>query len=1030
LNCVRCSADVPADARFCPACGAPQRRSEAERRSLSVVFCDLVGSVALSTQLDPEDLRDLIRAYQQVCERAVARFEGHVAQYLGDGVLAYFGYPVAHEDDARRAVHASLEIVTGLQGVAAQWKRERGIELRLRIGVHSGPAVVGEMGGSGAGAQQAPLATGETPNIAARVQSLAEPGTVLISAATHALVRGYFRCERIADAQVKGVDQPLALHRVLGVTGAASRLAAAGEEGLLPFVGRGSVVDGLLARWGAVEAGRGQVVLLRGDAGIGKSRLLRTLRERIGGDLVRHLEAQCSPYHQSSAFAPIIEMIQRALDIGPHLAADERLAALRAGLSQVVTGEPEETLALIAGLMSIELPAAAPADTTPQRQRRRTIETLAELVVVSSRRVPTLLAFEDLHWADPSTLEFLDELLAHVPATPLLLVLTSRPEFAAPWVQPQRGISELMLDALPDEVAGAIVANAARGHALPARLLQRVLARAEGNPLYLEEITRVVVDAALPAGADEASMADTLIPATVQESLAARIDRLGPAKPIAQLAAALGRRFSYELLQAMAALPPPGLHDALARLVSEDLLVQHGTPPQAQFTFKHALLQDAAYGSLLRSRRQEIHGNVAQTLLERFPETCEAQPELPAQHYSEAGRTQEAIALWRKAAERAVARSSQAEAAAHLSRALELVRTLPLGAERVQAELTLLITLGPILMAIRGYADPKVEQTYRQARELCAAIGDTPQIVPVLFGLWAFYVVRGDLRIALGLVEQLLRLVRGSGDSGVELEAHLVHGTTLHFLAELEGARRAFESAIALYRPAEHRIHAQVFGQEPGAASHIYLAQTLAVMGEREAAAGHVLAADSIVQETSHSHTTAYCGWYQALLLRWEGDASGVHAAALRGIALSQEQGFPIWQAGGDILAGWAGVELGHDAEAALAQLRAGIDWCRSSGTELYMPYCMSLLASALAKLGRLDEARAQIDAAVAREAGGEQRISLAELYRLQAEIMQRQGAPQAEVRETLQRAIELATTQRATLWEQRARASLTRLGS
>lgn len=1060
MQCLRCRAAVPVDARFCPSCGAPQLRNcvhcgtgnlpgdrfckgcgkplaaaaeadtaltaasaEAERRNLTVMFCDLAGSVALSAVLDAEDLRDLMRAYQQICASAVARYDGHVAQYLGDGVLAYFGYPIAHEDDARRAVHAALETVEGLVPLAGRWRRERNVELQVRIGVHSGQVVIGEMGGAG---RSQTLATGETPNIAARIQGLAAPGSIVISAATQALVRGYFRIDPLLRQPVKGIEQPLALYRVIGATGAASRLAALGDEALLPFVGRDEPVDQLTQRWADAQNGRGHVALLQGDPGMGKSRLLRALRERLALPGSARLEMQCSPYQQGSAFAPVIEWLEGRLGIRRDQSPAERSAALLAGLAGLDSDNPAETLSLLADLLSIERPPGhAELNLTPQGQRRRTIEHLVELLMQHARCQPTLMVIEDLHWADPSTLETLDELVARTTGAPLLVVMTHRPEFVPSWLR-SPCVSQISLGPLSAETATAIIASVNGGQALPPGVQQLVLARAEGNPLYLEEITRVVVDAGLK---HDPAQAERAIPATVQESLAARIDRLGAAKPIAQLAAALGRQFSFDLLRALSD-PPPELREVLGRLVTENMLVSQGTESAPVYSFKHALLQDAAYQSLLRSRRREIHATIARTLVEQFPQTCEAQPELVAHHHTEAGHTEQAVSFWRSAGERALARSAQVEAAGHFSQALALVRGLPAGAERTQAELGLLMTLGPLQMATKGYADPSVAQTYREAREICEQIGEIPQIVPVLFGLWAYHVVRGDLSLALDLGGQILRLVQGAGDSGLLLEAHVVRGVTQYFIGEFDAAAQTLREAIAIYRPDEHRAHAQVFGQEPGMAVHVYLAKTLAVMGDAGGAASHAQMAAQIAEQTGHFHTSGFCMTYQMIVHLLAGDAAAVGALAARCGTLAREQGFPIWEAASELLGGWAAVAGGGPVEDGLSRMRRGLSRWRATGTALYAPYWAGLLAEALAGQGQLDIARATIDDALALEEGSEERLSLAELRRLRAEIMLRQhgAGAQGAARQDLQQAIALARAQGAGLWQRRAQASLDEL--
>lgn len=1045
MDCIRCRADVPADARFCPTCGAPQSRlcgncnvanatsdrfckgcgraldvtAEAERRILTIVFCDLVGSVELSAQLDPEDLRELMRAYQQVCEDAIGRFDGHVAQYLGDGVLAYFGYPAAHEDDARRAVLASMEIVQALEPLAAQWRDKRGVELRLRIGVHSGPTVVGEMG---RGAGGLPLASGETPNVAARCQALAEPGTVLISGATHTLVRGYFHFERLAAATIKGIERPLPLYRVLSATGALSRLAAAADTDLLPFVGRDAALHAILEHWSTVEQGHGRVVLLRGEAGIGKSRLLQVVQDHVVGQGARHLQAQCSPYHRASAFAPVIAVLESELGLGKGLEASQRADALRAGLDGVKTVDRAETLALISNLLSIDVPGVQQPIGSPQRLRRRTIETLAEYTIALARTTPTLFVFEDLHWADPSTLEFLDELIARASEAPLLLAASSRLDYT-PLLKQAEGPAELTLGALDEASARAIVHNAARGQSLPEIVVQRVLVRAEGNPLYLEEITRVVVDAG--------ARADTVIPATVQESLLARIDGLGPAKPIAQLAAAIGRRFSYELLRSMAGVPPAGLNKALDRMVIEEVLIQQGTVPAAQFLFKHALLQDAAYQSLLRVRRREIHAMIARVLADRFPETCEMQPELPARHYTEAELPREAIPLWRQAGERAVARSALVEAASHFASALQLLRALPMDAERAQAELGTLLALGAVLIATKGYSDPQVEQTYGQARELCAAIGDTPQLVPALIGLFGYYMTRADLKVARPLAEQTLAFAQGSDreDSSISHLAYLMHGFAMYQGGAVESARHSFTESARHYRPNRDRANTVAFGQETGMIAQVYLAITLAVSGDSALALHHAQQASAIASEARHPYTSAFCAGARCNLAQLMGDLEATSLHAQYGVDLAREQGFPMWHAFCSVYEGWCAAKRDPGSAVALGHIREGLMMYSAMGMRFYTAYLMGLLATALSGGGQLIEARAMIDEALAYETARDERVFLSDLHRRRAEIRHLLAEPDAQVRDDLRHAVEVARSQQAGLWELRALTSLVALG-
>jgi class 3 adenylate cyclase/predicted ATPase len=997
---------------------------------LTVLFCDIVGSMTLSSQLDPEDLREVIGGYQQACAHIVQRHEGHIAQYLGDGILVYFGYPIAHEDDARRAVKAGLQIVAAVHVLAEEWRKRHGIDVRVRAGVHTGLVVVGEVG---AGSRREQLAVGETPNIAARVQGVAEPDTVLVSQTTQRLTKGYFIWASAGVHALKGLESPIALHRALGETGAEGRLEAADAATLTPFVGRADESALLLTEWGRAKAGVRHTVMIRGDAGIGKSRHVRELVVRLAIDAPDVLVCRCSAYHQGSAFHPIIDLVERRLGLTAAMTHAAKLEQLQLRVKALRIADPDEATALIAALISLPVPEALALKVTPQRQRRRTIETLCEIVEALASTGPVLFIVEDLHWVDPSTRDLLDELVRRSAAARLMVVLTARSDYAPSWSEPS-AVRELDLVRLDEAAARAIIGSITAGRVLPDAVVARIIDRAEGIPLYVEEITKAVLESgALVAQEGRYELAgavpDRLIPDTVLDMLLARIDRLGPGKSVAQFASAIGREFTYELLRAITNATDDELHFALDRLVGAEVLFKSGEMPNARFTFKHALIQDAAYQSLLRTKRQDIHGKIARALVEQFPDTVATRPEIPAHHLTASGRAAEAIPYWQKAGERAAQRSANFEAASHLTTALELAKGLPDGAEKVQFELALQITLGPILMATRGYANPDVAVTYQRAREICVAIGDTPQIVPVLFGLWAYYVVRGDLNTARDLCEQILRLVHGAEDSGILLEAHVVFGVTLYFIGDLPAARQHLESATTLYDPAQHRVHALIFGQEPGMASNIYLAKTLAVMGDAAGAERHRVAAATIARETDHHHTSAFCMVYETVVKHLARDTDATIAIADRTIALSDEQGFPIWKAGAQVLKGFALTERG-ELTTGIALMRTGIDGWTATGSNLYTPYWLGLLSQAERAAGESAHAHDDIERALRLEKDGEEGVTLAELHRLHAQAAIAGGDTSSSPRSELETAIAVARTQGAGLWEARATATLASLST
>ena len=709
--------------------------AEAERRQLTVLFCDLVDSTRLASQLDAEDYREVVRAYQQTCAEVIQRFEGHIAQYLGDGLLVYFGYPQAHEDDAQRAVRTGLDMVQAMATLNRRLAQEQGVRLAVRVGIHTGLVVVGEVGG---GSRQEQLALGETPNLAARLQGLAAPDTVVVSAATLRLVRGYFTAQELGAHHLKGVTAPVQVYRMLGESAAQSRLDIAGPSGLTPLVGRESEVLLLLERWAHSQEGRGQVVLLSGEAGIGKSRLVEVLRERVISQGATRMVFRCSPYHQQSALYPVIEHLQRVLHWDSTEAPEARLEALERAL-RTSRLPLEEVTPLFAALLSLPHPAHyPPLNLPPQRQRQKTHDALVAWLLEEAEQQPVLAVWEDLHWADPSTLELLGLVLDQVPTTRMLTLLTCRPEFHPSWTS-RSHLTQVTLTRLGRPQVEAMITSLTGGKALPAAVVEQVVAKTDGVPLFVEELVKMLLESGLVREEGDyyvltGPLPPLAIPSTLHDSLMARLDRLAMVKEVAQLGATLGRTFTYELLQAVSPLDEATLQQGLRQLVEAELVYQRGMPPHATYLFKHALIQEAAYQSLLRSTRQQFHQRIAQVLEARFPATVETQPELVAQHYTEAGLTEQAVVYWQRAGQQASDRSAHLEAISHFTTGIELLQTLPETPEHTQQALTLYIALGAALQVAKGQAAPEVEHAYTQARALCQQVGETPQLVPVLFG--------------------------------------------------------------------------------------------------------------------------------------------------------------------------------------------------------------------------------------------------------------------------------------------------------
>jgi len=1003
---------------------------EAERRQLTVLFCDLVDSTALSRRLDPEDLREVVRAYQAACAEVSQRFEGHIAQYLGDGLLVYFGYPQAHEDDAQRAVRTGLGIVETLATLNRRLGQRRDIRLAVRVGIHTGLVVVGEIGGGG---RQEQLALGDTPNIAARIQGLAAPDTVVISTATQRLIQGYFTCQALGDQTLKGVATPLQLYQVIRVTEVQQRFDVAVARGLTPLVGREHEVGLLRDRWAQVQAGRGHIVVLSGEAGIGKSRLVQVMKDEIIGATALRIEYRCSPFHQHSALYPVITHLERVLAWRQDDTPEDKLRKLEEALRPYPL-PMAEWVPLLAALLSLPLPEDRypPLTLTPQRQKQKTLEALLTWLLLLTEQQPVLFIVEDLHWIDPSTLEFLTLLVEQGPTARLLTLLTCRPEFQPPWGL-RTHLTPIALQRLPQSQVEVLIARVTGGKALPPEVVVQIVAKTDGVPLFVEELTKTVLESGLLRETQDhyeltGSLPPLAIPATLHDSLMARLDRLAPVKAVAQLGAVLGRTFSYEVLQAVTSLDEASLQQALARLIDAELLYQRGVPPQATYLFKHALIQDAAYQSLLKSTRQQVHQRIAQVLETCFPTFVETQPELLAHHYTQASLTEQAIPYWQRAGQHASDRSAHLEAISHFTTGLELLKTLPETPARIQQALTLYIDLGAAMQMAKGLAAPEVEDAYTQARTLCQQVGETPYLAQVLVGLWRFYVVRPQLHVAREFGETLLRLAQRASDPALSVVAHYALGATWFYLGVLSAARQHLEEGIARYTPAQRYAPVFRIGQDPGVTGRIYAAWTLWVLGYPDQALARGHEAVALAHALSHPFSLAYVRCWAAVILQLRRDVSAVHEHAEAAIALSTEQGFPLWVATGTILRGWA-LTMQGQGEEGMAQVCQGITAFRATGAAVTVPYLSTLLADVCDHLGHTaDGLQALAEAHILVEQH-EERFWEAEVCRLRGVLLLRQLVPQqAEAEACFQRALDVARRQEAISLELRAAMSLARL--
>jgi TOMM system kinase/cyclase fusion protein len=1004
---------------------------EAERRQLTVLFCDLVDSTVLASQLDPEEWREVVRAYQETCAKVIARFEGHIAQYLGDGLLVYFGYPQAHEDDAQRAVRAGLGMVEAMGQLNTRLAQGRGMQLAVRLGIHTGLVVVGDMGG---GTRQEQLALGETPNIAARLQGLAAPNTVVITGATFQLLGGFFACQSLGTPVLKGVAQPLEVYQVRSERTARSRLEAAGSTGLTPLVGREPEVALLLERWAQVKDGSGQVVLLSGEAGIGKSRLVQVLVEQVASEPQAWLTpCQCSPYYHNTALYPLIDLLERVvLPFGPEESSDQKRRKLEGFVVQY--GLPlAEAVPLFAALLSLPLGADyAPLTVSPEQQKQLTLNALLTILLRIAAQQPVLFVMEDLHWVDPTTLDFLSLLVDQGPTARILALFTFRPDFTPPWTG-RSHVTHVTLPRLPQRQAAEMTGRVAHGKALPAEVVEQVVAKTDGVPLFVEELTKMVLESGLLQERQECyvltgPLPPLAIPTTLHDSLMARLDRLAMVKGLAQLGATLGREFSYELLQAVSPWDEGTLRQGLQQLVAAEFLYQRGVPPQATYVFKHAMIQEAAYQSLLKSTRQQYHQRIAQVMEARFPASCETQPELLAHHYTESNLIAQAIGYWQRAGQRAIERSAYVEAVAHLTKGLELLMLLPDTSERAQQELSLQTALGLSWMTTKGMAASEVGEAYTRARELCQHVGDTKQLFAVSMGLCTFYRQRGEFQTARELGEQCLSLARREGEPMRILEAHRALGVPLFYLGEIALARAHLEQEMALYDPQQQQSHAFHYGVDPRISCLSTVNWALWLLGYPDQALGRGHDALTLAQELPHPYSLAYALQGAIRLHRFRREVQATQQCAETLLKISSEQGFAQWAAAGAMMRGWLLSEQGQE-EQGIAQMRRGLDAWQLMGIEAGQPYWLSLLAEAYARTSQVEETSRLLAEALFLVHKNAESWWEAELHRLKGEVLLKQAdADEREAEASFRQALDIARLQEAKSLELRAAMSVSRL--
>ena len=1001
----------------------------AERRQVTVMFSDLVGSTALSARMDPEDLREVISAYQKCVAETVGRFGGLVAKYMGDGVLVYFGYPQAHEDDAERAVRAGMELVAAVGGLKIHAK------LQTRVGIATGLVVVGDLIGSGASQEQAIV--GETPNLAARLQGVAEPNSVVIAENTRKLVGNLFELEDLGAQDLKGIAGPVRAWAALRPASVEGRFEAFHASGLTDLVGREEETELLLRRWSKAKTGEGQVVLLSGEPGIGKSRLTAALLERVASEPHTRLRYFCSPQHTDSAFYPIISQMERAAGFTHADSGQLKLDKLDAVLAPSSTSRQDA--ALFAEMLSLPNDGRYPAlELPPQERRQKTMEALRRQVDAFERKNPVLMIFEDAHWADPTSLEVFGRVVDRIAKHPVLLLITFRQEFNPPWVG-QPHVAALTINRLTRAEAGAMIDRVAGNKPMPANIRKEIIERTDGIPLFVEEMTKAMLEADSQRAAERTAAAipstAIAVPATLHASLMARLDRLGPAKEVAQIGAVIGREFSYALLSLVADQPEAKLNAALDRIVTAGLLFRQGTPPQATYLFKHALVQDAAYGTLLRDARRALHARIAATLEAQFPDIAENQPELLARHCTEAGLIDKASELWGKAGQRSLTRSALVEAVEQLTRAIAQMATLPATPALRREEIRLQVALITPLIHIKGYAAPETKAAAEQARlliEQAEALGEPPEdpllLFSMLYGFWAANYIAFNGDVMRDLAVQFLALAERQGGTVPVMIGHRLMGISLMCTGDILEARAHNDQAIGLYNPAEHRPLATQFGQDVRVAILSYRSSVLWMLGFPEAALADIEHALVDAREIGHAATLMYALFHATLPLVWCGNYATTNTIVDELVALADERGASFWKVQGMRARGQLLALTHKAAEAVQMTTSARIAW-RSTGSTAFEQFYLTYLASAHAELGQFDDAWRCISEAMTAVETTKEKWWEAEVNRTAGEITLLSPKPDAAKAQTyFEQALAVSREQQAKSLQLRAVMSMARL--
>lgn len=993
---------------------------EGERRQLTVLFCDMVGFTELANRVDPEILQGIIRSYEDTCAVCITRFEGYVFQRLGDGIVAFFGYPLAHEGEAERAIHAGLAIIESLSRLEVP---EVG-HLRVRVGIATGLVVVASVEKG---------AVGDTMNLAARLQGIAQPGSVVVSEQVYRLAGGSFDYEELGDQTLKGVTRRTPAFRIVGVGRARSRFEAACQGALTPLVGREHELSMLLERWKQAQSGEGQVVLLCAEPGIGKSRILSALREQLAAQDAKALRLQCSPYYVNSALWPSIQNFERALRFDRDESYESRLDKLEA----LMVGDyrrPQADVRFIAAMLSIPCEERYGAiSITPQKHKDETLRCLVDMSAAAAHRRPCVMLWEDVHWADPTSLELLDLMIDRVRSMPLLIVLTHRPEFRARWLQ-HGHVMALNLPKLTRTQSSAMVARVTGSKALPPNLLDQILTKTDGVPLFVEELTKSILESGeLKEMGDHyeyvGSSHHIAIPATLRDSLMARLDRFIPVKEIAQIGAVIGREFSHELISAVAPLPPSEVADALDRLTESGLAFRRGTPPEASYTFKHALVQDAAYDSLLKSRRQDLHARIARIIDERFPAIAQNEPEVLARHYTQGGQLLSAIPLWRKAGEVALGRMALAESISHLKEGLALLETLPRSAERDASELALRVPLGTASQGLKGWWDPEVWTSLHPALALAKLLGRNDALLPILTALAFNVLTQGRIAEAYHWVNETLETARATGDPDLLVAGHMIASCYYFFVGRPTEVLEHAAQVEALYDGDKHGHLVELLNIDPKTMVGCYAAICTWILGYPDRAVQLSDQADAHARQRAHPFNLGWALHIGAHVFEFRNEPEKLRQRTVECDQLGRENSLPLlWATMAPEAYRRTLVREGKPAEGVDPQ-GLGPEALGEIRNKIHDAYTKAVLAEGLAHTGRIDEALGLIDeqTTAAEQPGRERRIYYAEFLRIKGWILSRAGDVEGAERSYLA-SLAWARTQQAKSWELRTSCSLARL--